>query len=142
LPLVVPYGASVPPIEVTVRHDTGEIEVSIERRANQVSSPPNGGTTNSAPMSSAVTQPGNVSLYCVPIANQAGPVRESQFRANGQVTLSSLPPGDYRVLVFDTPQQFEYRSPSAMRAYESKGQVARVAAGQKAQVRVQVIESE
>ncbi len=79
LPLVVPYGASVPPIEITLRYVTGEIEVSIEPSANRAPSSANGGATDSAPMSSTVTQPGNVSLYCVPVGNQAGPIRESHF---------------------------------------------------------------
>jgi len=38
--------------------------------------------------------------------------------------------------------RMQERDPAAMRAYESKGQVIRVAAGQKVRVRVQPITSE
>jgi hypothetical protein len=125
-----------------VRYDTGEIDVTVGRPTDPSTSSTNGGVVNRTTMSRAFAQPEGLSVYCVPVGNEAGPVRESHSWGNGQYILNQLPPGNYRVLAFDTPQQLEYRNPSAMRAYESKGQVVHVAAGQKAEVRVRVIESE
>jgi hypothetical protein len=80
-------------------------------------------------------------VYYIPITND-GPVRWFNGRSNERYVLSPAPPGDYRVLAFDTRQEFEYRNPAAMRAYESKGQVVHVSAGQKVQVTVPLIRSE
>jgi hypothetical protein len=140
LPLIVPYGASVPPIDVNMRYDAGEIDVTVARPTVQSAALAKGDATNRTNLSPAFAQPEGLSVYCVAVGN--GTMRESHSWSNGQYVLEQLAPGDYRVLAFDTPQQFEYRNPVAMRAYESKGQVVHVAAGQKAQVRVQVIESE
>jgi len=53
-----------------------------------------------------------------------------------------LAPGAYRVVAFDRPQpELEYRNPEAMRAYEGKGPVVRIAGGQTEHVRLQVISS-
>jgi hypothetical protein len=80
------------------------------------------------------------SVYCVPVSG--GAVREFSPQFNGKYVLPHVPPGDYRILAFDTPQQLEYRNPTAMRAYESRGQVVHVASGQKVQVAVQPIKGE
>ena len=62
--------------------------------------------------------------------------------SNGKFDIQQVPPGAYRVLAFDRPQpELEYRDSEAMRAFDSKGQVIRLAAGQKENVRLQVISS-
>ena len=61
---------------------------------------------------------------------------------NGNALIQNLPPGDYRILAFDSPQSLEYRTPAAMRVYESSGRVVHVKPGEKAQVTVPLIESE
>ena len=142
VPLIVPIGASVPPIEITVRNDTGEIEATIEGEPIEPA-----GAEPSAVFYSGQMPPGSQpttgpSVYCVPLANDGGPARWFNGRVNGHHVLQQVPPGDYRILAFDTPQQLEYRNPAAMRAYESKGQVVHVTPGQKAQVRLRAIGSE
>jgi hypothetical protein len=53
-----------------------------------------------------------------------------------------MPPGVYRVLAFANQQpNLPYRDAEAMRAYESKGQVVHLSAGQKASVQLQLIPS-
>ena len=139
-PLVVPYGASVPPIDITVRHDGGEIEAIVDRSAPG---------TSGAVVSSRIGRGAALSfsfeensfVYCIPLAND-GPVRGFNGRSDERYVLRPVPPGDYRVLAFDTRQEFEYRNPAAMRAYESKGQVVHVSGGQKVQVTVPLIRSE
>ncbi len=142
LPLIVPYGASVPPIEITLRYDTGDIEVAVEPSTKQAASatPPSASSIGSA--QAAMFQPGRVSIYCIPADNPGVQPKEPHGFGNGQFFVDRLAPGDYLVLAFDTRQEFEYRNPAAMRAYESKGKVVHVSPGQKTQVRVAVIESE
>ncbi len=63
--------------------------------------------------------------------------------SNGKFTLTQVPPGAYRVLAFDHPQgELEYRNSEAMRAYDTRGQVVRLVAGQKENLRLHVISSE
>ena len=68
--------------------------------------------------------------------------REFSNQFNGKYVLPQVPPGDYRILAFDTPQRLEYRNPVVLRTYESKGQIVHVAAGQKVQVTVELIKGE
>jgi hypothetical protein len=138
VPLVVPAGASIPPIEVTVRYDAGEIEASIDGQ-------PQGnrnGVTWAAGYSGQFPGERGLTVYCLPVANDGGAVREMYLRPDGIGMISQLPPGDYRLLAFDTPQQLEYRNPAAMRAYDSKGQLVHVAPSEKTQVKLQIIKSE
>jgi TPP-dependent pyruvate/acetoin dehydrogenase alpha subunit len=54
-----------------------------------------------------------------------------------------MAPGDYRVLAFSTAQpHLAYRDAEAMKAYESKGPVVHLTAGQKTTVQVETISSE
>ena len=142
LPLIVPYGASVPPIEVTMRYDTGDIEVAVAPSAQQAG---NATPTNASDVvsgQSAMFQPSSMSIYCIPVDNPGVQPKEPHGFGNGSFFVDRLPPGDYLVLAFDTRQEFEYRNPAAMRAYENQGKVVHVSPGQKTQVRVQVVESE
>jgi hypothetical protein len=53
-----------------------------------------------------------------------------------------MAPGTYRVLAFKNQQaNLPYREADAMRAYESKGQVVHLSAGQKVSVQLQIISS-
>ena len=64
-----------------------------------------------------------------------GPVMQG-----GEFNFPNLSPGTYRLLAFRRPQpELEYRDPEAMRAYESKGLVVRLVAGQKEHVRLPLV---
>lgn len=141
-PLVVPLGASIPPIEITLRYDTAEIDVTLD---SQPSGFPGGkAAVTNAPGASitAFLPQGGSSVYCVPLANDGSLARGFNGWADGRFVLQQLPPGDYRILAFDSPQQLEYRNPAAMRAFESKGQVVHLTPGQKAEITLQPIRSE
>jgi hypothetical protein len=139
-PLTVPFGASVPPIEVTLRYDTGEIEATIEGNpaAYAVTLATAGSSTSNSGNSFFNSQ---WTVWCVPL-NEADVSRPLGMRPDGRWILQQVPPGDYRILAFDAPQQLEFRNPVAMRAYESKGETVHVTAGQKATVIVPLIKSE
>ena len=53
-----------------------------------------------------------------------------------------MAPGSYRVLAFDrTIDELEYHNSEGMRAYDSKGVLVRVVAGQKERVQVHLIKT-
>jgi len=139
--LVVPSGASRPPIEITMRYDISELEVVVEGQAKGLAMGTNSGATPTGATTTALHLREGLSVYCIPLSGNGGPPAVPNRVADGRYVMQ-VPPGDYRVLAFDTPQQMEYRNPAAMHAYESKGQVVHVTSGQKAQVRLQAIESE
>jgi hypothetical protein len=141
-PLVVPYGASVPPIDINLRYDSAEIEVTIEARPNGSATAPNAGAEAGAERVAVVQSAAGVPVYVVPLANEGRPASQATGWSNGKAMFQNLSPGDYRVLAFDSPQSLEYRNPAAMRAYESRGRVVQVKPGEKAQVTVPLIESE
>jgi hypothetical protein len=79
-------------------------------------------------------------IYCVPLPDSPGQFAEIYVSPDGSFVSPELAPGTYRLLTFDHPEQeLEYRNPEAMRAYDSKGLVVRVAGGQKAHVQLQLL---
>jgi hypothetical protein len=78
-------------------------------------------------------------IYCVPLPDSPGQFAEIYVSPDGSFVSPELAPGAYRLLAFDHPkQELEYRNPEAMRAYDSKGLVVRVAGGQKERVQLQI----
>jgi hypothetical protein len=142
-PLVVLYGASVPPIEVTLRYDTGELEAVIEgAEVTSAGSPGNVMIAGGSGRTDSMMQ-GGLSVYCIPLDGSHLLPDSGQMNVmNGQTRWSQLPPGEYRVLAFTSPKELEYRNPVALKAYDSQGQVVTVLPGQKAQVTVRVIRDE
>jgi hypothetical protein len=140
-PLVVPVGASVPPIEVTMRDDGGAIEVTVEGAPEDVPGGVIGSVSYSGPMRSGEFYAmGGVSLCAIPVGG--GAMRWFNSRMNGKYQLQRAPVGDYRVMAFDSPQDMEWRNPAAMQAYESKAPKVHVAAGETAKVTVKLDTSE
>ncbi len=122
-PLTIGAGGSNTAIEVTMRDDGAEVQGTVEGLAK-----------------TAANTEGSAVLYLVPMADGGGDFRQAGVSPEGKFSLQQVPPGLYRVLAFDQPQPIlEYRNAEAMRAYESKGQVIRLAAGQKQQLQIQVI---
>jgi len=132
-PLVVPVGASVPPIEITLRDDSGEIEVTVEG-APEDPRGVTGSVSYSGPMpGQAFGMMGGIFVYGLPVG-EGGTVKWFNGRSNGKYILQQAPPGDYRVMAFDSSQEFEWRNLAALQKYDSKGQVVHVTAGKTTQV--------
>ena len=138
-PLVVPSGGSVAPIEVTLRDDTALLEGTIEG-AKTFSGRSDG--TAEAPGQTAVPGPqANAHVYCIPLPDSPGKFTDIFVNPDGSsFTAPPLPPGEYRVLAFThPPAELEYENPEAMRAYEGKGLVVHLSAGQKQKIQLQLI---
>ena len=138
-PLVVTTGSSVPAIEVTLRDDSATIEGMVEGTS--------GLTGPTAPISQGAygwagppSSASSARVYFIPLPDSPGRFAEQFVDLGGKFGATSLPPGDYRVLAFSQVQpDLEYENPTAMRAYDGKGQVVRLAAGQKERVQLQLV---
>jgi hypothetical protein len=115
-PLVVGLGGSSAPIEITLRDDGAEVDGKVE----------------DATQSSYI--------YFLPIGESAAQFRETASAPDGSFSAMQLPPGTYRVLAFDLPQnELPYNDTEAMRKLESEGQVIRLDASQKEHLRLKMI---
>jgi hypothetical protein len=128
-PLEVGAGASTP-IEIKVRDDSASVEGTVADLAAQ-----------------AATRAGNAGysspqawVYLVPTADGPGQFRQLAVSEDGKFSDQTMAPGSYRVLAFKSQQpNLPYRAPEAMKAYETRGQVIHLAAGEKTTVQVQII---
>jgi hypothetical protein len=117
-PFEVGSGSSIP-IEITMRDDAATLE---------------GTVANASP---------STFVYCVPLGDSPGQFHEGPAGALGKFNFTPLPPGTYRVMAFASQKHdLPYRDADAMRAYDSKGQVVQLSAGQSASVQLQIIPDE
>jgi hypothetical protein len=120
-------GGSSSPIEITMRDDTASFDGTIEG-ANSASTRANSSTGTAA------------YVYCIPQPDSSGQFNQVWVSPDGKFNSPEMPPGVYQILAFKHQQNdLEYRNPEAMRAYESKGQIVRLAAGQKEHLQLQLI---
>ena len=122
---------SAAPIEVRVRDDVAELDGTVTALAQQ------------SALSQESSEPAAVWVYCVPLPDSPGELTQFGVSGEGKFTSLRMAPGDYRVLAFSTAQpHLPYRDAEAMKAYDSKGPVVHLAAGQKATVQIQTISNE
>jgi hypothetical protein len=136
--LAVASGGSSPPIEITMRDDAAEVEGVVEGAHAQYEGSPVLSTR-----SGTLAPDGSFAhVYFVPLPDSSGQFKDIWVSADGKFSEPQMPPGTYRVLAFDRPQpELEYRNPEAMRAYEAKGLLVRLVAGQKEHLQVPLISS-
>jgi hypothetical protein len=116
------------PIEVTMRDDAATLEGMVSRV---------GSASSTSPSSTSQTW-----IYCVPMGDGPGIFQETSVSTDAKFNFQ-LPPGTYRVMAFASPNpDLPYREPEAMRAYDTKGQVIQLSAGQTASVQLQITPDE
>lgn len=124
-PFTVASGSPAP-VEIEMRDDTAEID-------GTVSGLPSSAGAESEPTGQQIW------IYCVPLPDSAGHFQQL-ISEDGRFTEAMIAPGDYRLLAFANQQtHLPYRDPEAMKAYETKGPVVHLAAGQKISVEVPLI---
>ena len=143
-PLVVGPGGTSGAIDVVVRDDTGALEGMVDGVTRRAQAPA-GFSGQAAPIAVSVGSlpPSDMFyVYCIPLADSPGHFSQSTVSSDGSFHIPNLPPGAYRVLAFDRPQQeLEYLNPDAMSAYEGRGPVVRLAPGGTERVRLTLIRS-
>ena len=126
-PLVVTPGTSAP-IEVELRDDAAELE---------------GTVTGIEPASAGTLSPVDrppAWVYCVPLPDSSGQFNQTAMGEDAQFHDPMLAPGDYRILAFANQQlHLPYRDAEAMKAYETRGPVVHLVAGQKVNLQVPLI---
>jgi hypothetical protein len=133
-PFVVGLGATMP-IEIILRDDNAEIEGTVAG-INPLAAAPEG-------MAGAGQWTSSIHIYCVPLPDSAGQFLELFASSDGKFDYQMVAPGTYLVMAFKNRQpDLPYRDPEAMKAYDSKGQVVHVSAGEKASVQLQIVNSE
>jgi hypothetical protein len=121
-PLVVAAGSNTP-IEISMRDDNAEIDGTVA-----------GITAGAMPTSPQAW------VYCVPLPDSQGQFQPLEVSPEGKFNSQMMAPGTYRVIAFKSAQpNLPYRDAEAMRAYETKGQVVHLSAGQKTTVQLQII---
>jgi hypothetical protein len=137
-PLIVGEGGAPAPIEITMRDETAEIDGTVEGIASPGIAGAEGASAGPVAYHAAPAH-----VYCVPLPDSSGAFTEVGVAPDGTFQSPPLPPGAYRVLAFAHPHSdLEYQNPEAMQAYDSKGPVVRVSAGQKESIRLQLISQE
>jgi hypothetical protein len=140
-PLVVGAGGGASPIEITMRDDSAEISGTIAGVTPPSPGPVStsaepGGITLYAPFSGQA----GAHIYCLPLSDSTGQFTQIWASPDGSFSYSGLPPGAYRLLAFDHDSpDLEYRNPEVMQAYDAKGPVIRLVAGQQERVQLQLI---
>jgi hypothetical protein len=133
-PLAVGSGVTTP-VEITMRDDTAEIAGTV---AGITATPSSASGPASSPYPGASANPAYV--YCVPLPDSPGQFQQLSVSSDGKFDSKMMAPGTYRAMAFKNPQSgLPYRDPEAMRAYEAKGQIIQLAAGQKENIQLQLI---
>lgn len=129
-PLVVGAGTSAP-VEIVMRDDSAQLEGTVAGISAQ--------PTTTAGSATSGFQPSQVWVYCIPLPDSPGRFQQIGVSSDGNFSYPIVP-GTYRLLTFRNQQpNLPYRDAEAMRAYETKGQVIHLAAGEKANVQLQPI---
>jgi hypothetical protein len=132
-PFMVASGSSTP-IEITMRDDSAELDGTV---AGLAVSP----AISDSAIYSKFSRP-QAWVYCIPSPDSAGQFEQLWVAPDGKFNSPMMAPGSYRLLASRNPQlNLPYRDADAMRAYESKGQVVHLSAGQKVNVQLQAIPS-
>jgi len=124
MPLVIGIGGTRIPIEITVRNDGAEVTGTVQVSANGLNS-------------TRTSQPSSPFVYFLPVGEKTGQFTERPVEPDGTFDQEQLPPGTYSVLAVDhQEEELEYASDEVLSRYESKGQVIRFSAGQKAHLQL------
>jgi hypothetical protein len=135
-PLVVGPESSTAPIEITLRNDWGAIHCTVDSetaRTEAATSETNGGTATGVRDGAANgRRTGEMPVfyaYAIPLVRTANAIPELSTQGNEELNFQRVPPGQYRVVVFDARQQFNLDDVKAMARLEANGKTVTVEAG-------------
>lgn len=96
--LIVPAGGNVQPIEIVLRDDQGKVKIHVH----------------------AEPMPEHVQVLLMPDAAFLDRPMTVEVPRDGDMEFNALPPGDYRVLAFESLDNIEYENPEVMEKYSAK----------------------
>jgi hypothetical protein len=86
-------------------------------------------------------QPAAGAVLLIPDQGSLNQTRLFQSSHAGQYQFDSLPPGDYRLLAFDTVEGLEFRNPEALASYLSRAARVTLSPNEQASVSVELIQT-
>jgi hypothetical protein len=120
--LVVAAGTTLPPVEVVLRDDGGEVDGSVTELANRNREAVQG-----------VSMPAAYVLF-LPEGGGDG-MQQANVQQNGEFQMPQLPPGTYRVLAFERPRSdLAYSNEELLKKYEA--QIVTVGPAEKVKIRI------
>jgi len=129
-PVLIGSGSTTP-IEVNLRDDTAEIEGTVAGITAQPAIIEGTVSTGFSPLAW---------VYCIPLPDSPGQFQQLGVSPDGKFNSPALAPGTYRVLAFkDARPNLPYRDADSMKAYDTKGEVVHLTAGQKTTVQLQLV---
>ncbi len=123
--------SSQPPIEIVLRNDSGNISGQIFGQLRDDSK----STTASDAQSETY-------IYAIPLFATTAQLAKAVLQRDGKFTISNLPPGPYRVVACDSPQEPDFNAAEATGVLDGKGKVITVDAGGTSRLQLDVIHME
>lgn len=130
-PLEVVEGSTPPPIDVTLRNDSGTISGQV-----------NGLATAPTPSPQGPASFPHVWIYAIPLFPNVAPLPSVMPNPSGQFAFQDVSPGSYRVVACDTPQEIDFHSPEGLAVWAGKGQTVTVDAGGTASASLEIMHME
>src|SRR5467141_4257660 len=114
--LSVAPGGSVQPIEIVIRDDVASLSGNV----------------------SSDSQPLNATVMAIRERSSMQPILQPAD-SNGSFQFPFLPPGAYKILAVDHPEQLEYSNPDVLRKYLSKARDTTLSADQAARIDLELV---
>lgn len=114
--LSVAPGGSMQPIEIVMRDDVASLSGNV----------------------SSDNQPLSATVMAIPERSSAQPIMQPAD-SNGSFQFAFLPPGAYKILAVDHPEQLEYSNPDVLRKYLSKARDTTLSADQAARIDLELV---
>jgi Carboxypeptidase regulatory-like domain len=114
--LSVAPGGSMLPIEIVMRDDVASLSGNV----------------------SSDNQPLSATVMAIPERSSAQPIMQPAD-SNGSFQFAFLPPGAYKILAVDHPEQLEYSNPDVLRKYLSKARDTTLSADQAARIDLELV---
>jgi hypothetical protein len=119
------------PIEVTLRDDCAQIDGTVTTLAERAATVNVGTVTGWA---------AEAWVYFIPLPDSPGHFQQFGVSNDGKFRYEMMAPGSYRVLAFANRQEnLPFHDPEGMKAYEMKGPVVHLVAGQKTTIQVSLL---
>jgi hypothetical protein len=117
--LSVAPGGSVQPIEIAMRDDVASLSGNVSSDSQD-------------------SQPLNATVMAIPERSSVRPILQPAD-SNGGFQFAFLPPGAYKILAVDHPEQLEYANPDVLRKYLSKARDTILSADQAARIDLELV---